>query len=75
MLGVLTPQDGPFPPSKNYPFTYVWGSIIAVMETVDVFKKYDSDKLITGLGLSVLSKYRGRSIGLNILKARYILIN
>lgn len=40
------------------------------MEKVDVFQKYNVDKYLSALGLSVDAKYRGRGIATEILKAR-----
>uniref|UniRef100_A0A336LW64 CSON004142 protein n=1 Tax=Culicoides sonorensis TaxID=179676 RepID=A0A336LW64_CULSO len=52
------------------PWSAVYNGLMYVFKRVDPFEKYNVDKYLTALGLSVDTKYRGRGIATEILKAR-----
>lgn len=52
----------------------VYGAVMVVDGLVDIFEKYKLDEYLTAIGLSVDPRFRGQSIGFELLKARYILI-
>ncbi|XP_063698460.1 uncharacterized protein LOC134829346 [Culicoides brevitarsis] len=65
------------PESKDYDkkirgekWKIVYGAVKELINRCNVFEKYNVDKYLGAMGLSVDTKYRGRGIGVEILKAR-----
>uniref|UniRef100_A0A336LMK9 CSON004143 protein n=1 Tax=Culicoides sonorensis TaxID=179676 RepID=A0A336LMK9_CULSO len=52
------------------PWSTVSSALMYVAKRIDPFEKYNVDKYLTSLGLSVNKKYRRRGIATEILKAR-----
>lgn len=73
LLCVMTEQDQKnLPEPKSMPFITVFSAILAVFNSENVFKKYNVDKYVSALGLSVDPKYRGLGLSTHILKARLL---
>lgn len=71
ILGIETLDE--YPPNLDatpYPLSVAFGAVDFIMQKFNIMKHYNVNEYMSGLGLIVLPKYRGKGIAMHMLKAR-----